>query len=385
MQIISTLLLSCILAAGVLVADVRAAAEPVNDPENTLYLDLDHGRVVIRLRPDLAPNHVARIKQLTRGGFFDGLVFHRVIDGFMAQTGDPKGTGTGGSGRTLAAEFTRTPAVRGIVAAALGSSKNSGDSQFFIVLSDNHRSDLDRKYTVWGEVVSGMEFVDRIKKGDERRNGSVSGPDRLLRLQVAADADTPAKNNLPRAELLKRADAGAVARAFGPSDFKCVAYDYTNGATAQPALAQLWTHGYLSGLYRAQNKLTFAPASTFDDDLAAACKASPAAYLLPVAAMQLAKTSRDMPAASVAFPAATLTCKEYTAVQSGADKAQADFVNLWTFAFVQGFKHAAQPGLEIPFEARQPIITPFANVCAKNPDTLVVDLAAQLGEKVKLK
>ena len=373
------------LLALLLVGVVHAADPAPLDPENTFYLDLDGGRVVIRLRPDLAPKHVARLKQLVRGGFFDGLVFHRVINGFMAQTGDPTGTGAGGSGRTLNAEFTRTPHVRGTVSAALGSSKNSADSQFFIVLNDSHRSDLDGKYTVWGEVVSGMEYVDKIKKGSESRNGRVEGPDRMLRLQIAADADKPAANNLPRAELLKLADAAAVAREFGPNDFKCIAYDYTGGGTAQPALAQIWAHGYLSGFYRAQKKHAFASTSTFDDDLAAACKNFSAGYLLPVAAQQMANTVREMPASSLAFPAATFTCKDYTAARTGADKAQADFIDLWAFAFVQGYKNVAQPGMEIPFEARQPIVAPLNNVCTKNPDTLIIELAALLGEKVKVK
>jgi len=159
--------------------------------ENTLYLDLDHGRVVIKLRPDLAPKHVERIKQLVREGFYDGLLWHRVIDGFMAQTGDPRGDGTGGSGQKIPAEFNDGEHVRGAVSMARAASVNSADSQFFIVLDDSQF--LDGQYTYWGEVVSGMEFVDRIRKGDSDDNGAVSKPDRIVRMQVAADADKPAK------------------------------------------------------------------------------------------------------------------------------------------------------------------------------------------------
>jgi peptidylprolyl isomerase len=160
------------------------------DPENTLYLDIEYGRVVIRMRPDLAPKHVARIKQLVRQGFYDGIVFHRVIDGFMAQTGDPKGNGTGGSGQNIPAEFTSTDKadgkhVRGAVSMARASNINSADSQWFIVLGDSNF--LDGQYTYWGEVVSGMEFVDRIRRGDSNENGLVPYPDRIIRIQVAAD------------------------------------------------------------------------------------------------------------------------------------------------------------------------------------------------------
>ncbi|NKB59424.1 MAG: peptidylprolyl isomerase [Alphaproteobacteria bacterium] len=150
-----------------------------------IYLDLKDGRVVIELLPDLAPNHVARIKELARQGFYDGIVFHRVIDGFMAQTGDPTGTGRGGSGQKLDAEFSTENHQRGIVSMARSQDPNSADSQFFIVFGD--ASFLDRQYTVWGRVTEGMEFVDKIKKGDPR-SGAVDGPDKIIRMQVAADA-----------------------------------------------------------------------------------------------------------------------------------------------------------------------------------------------------
>jgi len=156
------------------------------DLENTLYLDLKDGRVVINLRPDLAPNHVARIKELAREGFYDGVVFHRVIDGFMAQGGDPTGSGMGGSGKKLDEEFSRVARhVRGTCSMARSQSPNSADSQFFIMF-DEARS-LDGQYTIWGEVVEGMEFVDSIKKGSSFSNGTVKDPDSIVRMQVAAD------------------------------------------------------------------------------------------------------------------------------------------------------------------------------------------------------
>ena len=155
------------------------------DPENTLYLDLEDGRVVIEMLPDIAPKHVARIKELTRKGFYDGLVFHRVIDGFMAQTGDPKGNGTGGSGVKLPAEFSKHAFVRGTVGMARAASPDSADSQFFICFAPARS--LNGQYTVWGRVIDGMEYVDKIKRGDERRNGMVENPDRIVRMQVAAD------------------------------------------------------------------------------------------------------------------------------------------------------------------------------------------------------
>ena len=177
------LLLSLLTAAVLFAAPVRAETL---DPENTLYLDLSYGRVVIKLRPDLAPKHVARVKELVRQGFYNGHKFHRVIEGFMAQTGDPTGTGTGGSGQNIAAEFTPEPFVRGTVGAARSQSPNSADSQFFIMFKEG--SFLNGNYTVWGNVVSGMEFVDKIKRGEPP-----SEPDTIVKMQIAADAkDTPA-------------------------------------------------------------------------------------------------------------------------------------------------------------------------------------------------
>jgi peptidylprolyl isomerase len=156
------------------------------DLENTLYLDVPAGRVVIEFRPDLAPDHVARIKELARQGFYDGIAFHRVIEGFMAQTGDPRGDGTGGSGKKLKAEFSKEKHVRGTASMARAQSPDSADSQFFICFEPAPY--LDGKYTVWGQVVSGMEHIDAIKKGDAADNGSVADPDCIVKMQVAADA-----------------------------------------------------------------------------------------------------------------------------------------------------------------------------------------------------
>lgn len=155
------------------------------DRENTLFLDLKDGRVVIELRPDLAPNHVARIKELVREGYYDGLKFHRVIPGFMAQTGCPQGTGTGGSGKKLKAEFSREKHVRGTCSMARAASPDSADSQFFIMFDNSPH--LDGKYSIWGQVVEGIELVDNIKKGSSLNNGAVQDPDVIVRLQVAAD------------------------------------------------------------------------------------------------------------------------------------------------------------------------------------------------------
>lgn len=154
------------------------------DPENTLYLELKDGRVVIEMMPKYAPNHVARIKELTRQGFYDGIVFHRVIDGFMAQTGDPTGTGKGGSGQKMKAEFSNIPHARGTLSMARSSAVDSADSQFFIVFKASPF--LNGKYTVWGRVVAGMEFVDAIKKGHPQ-SGAVDGPDKIVSMKVAAD------------------------------------------------------------------------------------------------------------------------------------------------------------------------------------------------------
>lgn len=155
---------------------------PAQDAENTLLVELDTGPVTIRLRPDLAPGHVQRIKELAREGFYDGVVFHRVIAGFMAQGGDPTGRGTGGSDRpNLKAEFSREPHVRGVCSMARTNQPDTANSQFFIVLADSQF--LDNQYTVWGEVTSGMEAVDALPKGEPPR-----APGKIVSMRVASDS-----------------------------------------------------------------------------------------------------------------------------------------------------------------------------------------------------
>lgn len=172
-----------VLAAAAMAATLSGGASAA-DPENTLFLDLEYGRVVIELRPDLAPVTVARIKELARQKFYDGTPFHRVIPGFMAQGGDPTGTGTSGSGKKLKAEFSAEKHVRGTVSMARAQSPDSADSQFFICFAT--ASHLDGQYTVWGKVTQGMEFVDKIKKGSGG-GGTVSDPDKIKQMRVAAD------------------------------------------------------------------------------------------------------------------------------------------------------------------------------------------------------
>jgi len=152
------------------------------DPENTLVLDTTKGKVVIAMRPDLAPGHVERIKKLAREGFYDGIKFHRVIDGFMAQTGCPRGTGTGGSDHPdLKAEFNAEPHVRGVCSMARAANPHSANSQFFICFDD--ATFLDKQYTAWGKVIEGMENVDKIKRGEPVRD-----PDSIISMKVMADA-----------------------------------------------------------------------------------------------------------------------------------------------------------------------------------------------------
>ncbi|HEX3486339.1 MAG TPA: peptidylprolyl isomerase [Micropepsaceae bacterium] len=155
----------------------------MSDSDNLVHMELKTGRVVIELRPDLAPNHVERIKDLTREGFYNGVVFHRVIPGFMAQTGDPTGTGTGGSKKpNLKAEFSKESHVRGTCSMARSNNPDSANSQFFICFDEGPW--LDGKYTVWGRVIEGMEHVDAIKKGNEANNGSVVDPDKIISMTL---------------------------------------------------------------------------------------------------------------------------------------------------------------------------------------------------------
>ena len=170
------------LLGSLVLAMTLTGAASGQDLENTLYLDLAAGRVVIQLRPDLAPKHVARIKELARSGFYDGIIFHRVIPGFMAQTGDPTGTGRGGSDKPdLPAEFSKEPFARGTVGMARTSDPNSANSQFFIMFAPAPH--LNGQYTVWGQVADGMQYVDQLAKGEPPAN-----PDKIVKMQVAADA-----------------------------------------------------------------------------------------------------------------------------------------------------------------------------------------------------
>lgn len=175
MRFFATLMASLLMATA-----VSAATPEIKDPENTLLMQLKGGTVVIQLRPDLAPVHVARIKELARKGFYDGLKFHRVIEGFMAQTGDPSGVGNGGSGKTLPDEFSAAHFVRGTLGAA-SAGPNTSDSQFFICFKPAPH--LDGQYTIFGQVISGMEYVDAITRGEPPAN-----PDIMISLKVAADA-----------------------------------------------------------------------------------------------------------------------------------------------------------------------------------------------------
>jgi peptidylprolyl isomerase len=173
------------LAAGFLIVATAAVAQTA-DPENTLVMELEAGTVTIALRPDLAPGHVERLKTLTRQGFYDGVVFHRVIPNFMAQTGDPTGTGTGGSDLPdLKAEFSEEPFTRGVIGMARTQDPDSANSQFFITYADAPW--LNGQYTVVGQVVDGMDAVDAIKQGSEANNGLVEDPDNIVSMKVAAD------------------------------------------------------------------------------------------------------------------------------------------------------------------------------------------------------
>ncbi|BAQ45691.1 MULTISPECIES: peptidylprolyl isomerase [Methylobacterium] len=176
------------LAALVLSVAALGIAAPASaaPDQNTVYLDTKDGRVTIQLRPDLAPKHVQQIKTLTKRGFYNGIVFHRVIDGFMAQTGDPTGTGMGKSDLpNIPAEFSKTPFKRGTVGMARSQDPNSANSQFFICFGD--ASFLNNQYTVVGEVTSGMDVVDKIKKGSSAQNGTVQSPDKIVRMSLAQD------------------------------------------------------------------------------------------------------------------------------------------------------------------------------------------------------
>ncbi len=175
----------CVVASSLMMS-AYAQDLKLKDPENTLVMTLAKGTVYIELRPEWAPKHVERLKALTREGFYDNVVFHRVIAGFMAQTGDPTGTGAGGSKLPdLAAEFTNNKHLRGTVSMARSSDPNSANSQFFVCFDKTPF--LDNQYTVFGQVISGMEFVDGIKKGNSNQNGLVDNPDKIISMKVASD------------------------------------------------------------------------------------------------------------------------------------------------------------------------------------------------------
>ncbi|MEM8792214.1 MAG: peptidylprolyl isomerase [Pseudomonadota bacterium] len=177
----------CLMAAMlVTLPHMEAKAVDIKDPENTLIIELKSGNVVIEMLPDVAPGHVERIKTLTREGFYNGVVFHRVIEGFMAQTGDPTGTGSGGSKLPdLRNEFSSLPFDRGVVGMARTSAPHTANSQFFIMFEEGHF--LNGQYTVWGRVIEGMEHVDNIKRG-AGQSGQVRDPDEMVSVKVAADA-----------------------------------------------------------------------------------------------------------------------------------------------------------------------------------------------------
>ena len=179
-----------VLAAAFLAAATCMAANldgvPVRNTGHYAILDTDRGVIVIEFYPAVAPKTVANFETLAKKGFYNGLTFHRVVPGFVVQGGDPKGDGTGGSGHPLKAEFSNEKHVRGTVSMARASDPNSADSQFFIMFAP--APSLDGKYTIWGKVTSGMEYIDQIKKGDSARNGTVANPDKIIKMQVAADA-----------------------------------------------------------------------------------------------------------------------------------------------------------------------------------------------------
>lgn len=165
---------------GIIVGDAKAVDLSKFDKENLIYIDIDAGRIVILTMPQVAPNHVARVKELAREGFYDGTIFHRVIPGFMAQGGDPTGTGTGGTGQKMQPEFSRSPHLRGSVSMARAEEEDSADSQFFICF--DRTPFLDNKYTVWGRVIAGMDVADKIAVGEPPAN-----PTKIIKMRVASD------------------------------------------------------------------------------------------------------------------------------------------------------------------------------------------------------
>lgn len=181
-----------VLLSLLLAVPLSYAARPPANPDDTLIMELKTGTVIIQMRPDLAPIHVARIKQLVRRGFYDGVAFHRVVAGSLAQTGDRSGTGRGGTGRWLELEPSKEPHVRGVVSMARGMNRNSGDSQFFILTHAQDPS-LDGNYTLWGHVIKGMDLIDKLKAGDKKKEGWVKDPDRIISMRIQSDPPRPPK------------------------------------------------------------------------------------------------------------------------------------------------------------------------------------------------
>lgn len=366
------------------ISSVRAA-DP--DLENTVYLDLEYGRVVIQMRPDLAPRHVERVKHLVRGGYYDGLVFHRVIDRFAAQTGDTKGDGTGaGTGRTINAEFSNVPQVRGTVSMARASRRNSADAEWFIVLDDNPdtRSSLDGKYTVWGQVTSGMEFVDQIPKGDKAKDGrGIANPARILKMQLASDAEATGRQDVPA--LLARPEAPAVTRNFSAAEFKCAGLLNGAGVTTQSALARVWIHGYLAGRYKASGMLSVLPTGELEGPLDRACADHPFGFLLTVASQDLGAQARDIPPSPPGLALDGYTCKQFAESRKASNKDPSELVGLWVFGYIQGYKNVSQPEMEIPYDARPRLLDAMAGACGKFPDRPLTDLVAAVAAKVRIK
>jgi peptidylprolyl isomerase len=379
LNMIRLLFAFCLMMAG----PVFAGEAPASTPENIVYLDLDTGRVIIRMRPDLAPKHVERLKHLIRGGYFDGLAFYRVIPDFTAQTGDLMNNGSGpGTGRLLNAEFSRTPQVRGTVSMARTSRRNSADTEWFIVLADNPdtRESLDGKYTVWGQVTSGMEFVDQIPKGAKSKDGrDIANPGRIVKMMIGADAEAPKQDV---AALLKRSDAAAAAREFSGAEVKCAGLINGAGVTAVSALAPIWTHAYLAGRFAATGRLTIGAADTnIDTALEKSCTTYPLALLQAVAAQDLGKDPIPLPPANALFSTADYTCGNFAA----ARKAKDDFVALWAIGFIQGYKNVGQPELEIAFDSRPRLLDAIAAACTKFPDRNFLELMSAIGAKVTIK
>ena len=203
MRLVWILLSFLVLAVPAL---AQTPAAPDEDPDNVLIVQLKDGPVVIRMRPDIAPNHVKRIKELVRQGFYDGVVWHRVIPGQIAQTGDPKGTGEGGSGQKIKAEFSAEPHLRGTVSMARADDVDSADSQWFICLKAS--PDFNRRYTIWGKVIRGMEFVNHIEVGDAD-SGHVANPDRIISARIEGDPPRPVAAPPAAAAPAKKAKAAA--------------------------------------------------------------------------------------------------------------------------------------------------------------------------------